>query len=201
MNQPTLITTLKASIGTTAAEFTTAADADFKRHLSYAARDYSRFRPRTLLDTLTLVADQGDYDAPADLLAVKTSEWGRSERERVALWDRTAVHELPRLSSAAGKVWLTPAPTAAQIGCFGSAYKYFYFAAHLVDESTVTVPDGDEALLIVRAQAEVAKELAARGMTKPVAGWHNGLQSVAKPMTPAEIHKMLMSTFARMAAR
>lgn len=199
-DQATLITTLKASIGKSADEFKGASDADFKRHLAYAARDYSRRRPRTLVATLALEAGTSEYDPPANLLQVKYSEWGRAERDQVALWDRTSTYDLPRLSYQADKIRLMPAPTTAQISAFGSAYQFFYFAAHVVDATTVTIPDGDELLLITRAQAEAAKELAASGITKPVGGWHNGIQSIPKPMTPAAIHKLLMDTFERMTA-
>lgn len=198
MNQDTLIKALKASLGGAADVFTAASDADFKRHLAYAARDYSRYRPRTLLGSITLVAGTSAYDPPAGLLNVKYSEWGRAERDKVALWDRTAIHDLPRLSYQNEQVRLFPAPTAAQISAFGADYKFFYFAAHVVDADSVTIPDGDELLLITRAQAEAAKELAARGITHPVGPWKNGLQSVPKPMTPAAIHEALMDTFERM---
>ena len=197
MSPATLIATLKASLGGSAEVFADD-DSDFKRHLAYAARDYSRRRPRTMSATLALEAGVAAYDPPADLLQVKYSEWGRAERERVAVWDRTKVYDLPRLSFQADQVWLLPAPTAAQISAFGAAYQFFYFAAHVVDDSTVTIPDGDELLLITRAQAEAAKELAARGITHPVGPWKNGLQSVAKPMTPAAIYETLMNTFERM---
>lgn len=199
LTQPALITALKASIGKSADAFTAASDADFKRHLAYAARDYSRRRPLTLSATLALVAGQPNYSPPGDLWQVKSSEWGRKQRNGTALWDRSVVHELPRLEYTAGEIWLLPAPTAAQITCFGSAYQFFYYAAHQVTASTVTVPEEDEMLLITRAQAEAAKELAAVGLTSPVAPWHNGLQSISKPMTPAAIHKLLMETFERVA--
>jgi len=200
LTQAALIVTLKASLGDTAEAFTAASDADFKRLLAYAARDYSRRRPRTLSATLALEAGVGNYSPPGDLLQVKSSEWGRHERNRVPVWDRGAVYDLPRLSWEGGEIWLTPAPTSAQITAFGAAYQFFYYAAHQVTDQAVTIPDGDELLLITRAQAEAAKELAARGVTKPVSGWKNGLQSVPKPMTPAAIHQMLMETFERMAA-
>ena len=200
MDRPALITTLKASIGPAADEFKAANDADFKRHLSYAARDYSRRRPRTLLDTLTLIADQSNYSAPAGLLQVKYSDWGRVERSRVPMWERSCVYDLPRLGFMNGEIWLTPAPTQAQITAFGSSYAYFYFAAHEVSEASVTVPDGDEMLLVLRAQAEAAKELMTMGIVKPIGGWRNGIQSIPKPMTPAEIYASLMDAFEKAAA-
>lgn len=200
MSQSELVDDLKASISDAANIFTAANDADFKRHLDLAALDFSRVRPRTLLGSLTLVADQHEYAAPADLVAPKYSTWGRDERRSAKPWESSYPGRLPRLQLVddAGtlKVWLDPAPTTGQITLLTSTYKYFYLATHSVAAaaSDTTIVTADRGLLLLRAQAEVMKELAVRNSGKPVT-MRDGMSGVPKNGTPAALHEQLMEQY------
>lgn len=205
MSKADLIADLKAMLMDTAGKFTAAADADFGRHLDIAALDIGRFRPRTYLATLTLVADQDRYAAPADLVEPKYALWGVSERGRILPWERGYPGRLPALTlgvDATGRfLRLDPAPTAAQIAAFGATYRFYYFQAHAVADAAAntTVHPGHRAALLVRACAAAALELANAGVTKPVQ-FHNGMQGTPNSGTPLALHEALMEQFEGMLA-
>lgn len=200
-----LVADLKASLQDSAVRFTAAADGDFKRHLAMAASDLGRVRPRTLKGSLSLVAGQAAYSAPDDLDTPRHSTWGDQFRAAHKPWDASYPGTPPRLSIAEEggtfKLWLAPAPTAAQIAAFGSDYPYFYLARHALSDTpgATTVPDADRGLLLLRAQAEAMKELAVRNISKPVQ-LRDGLQSAPKNGTPAALYAQLMDDFERLAA-
>lgn len=147
-------------------------DTAMLRHLRVAARALSiDKRPRTLLVSLALVPDQSIYDAPADLIAVKVSDWGMAQQHR-APWDapRGPLPSLRRLEQAGvTKLQLSPSPSGAQIAAYGATYNLFYQASHLipdVGDTTITAIEFD--LLMLRAKAEALRELAIRNHSKPV---------------------------------
>jgi len=200
MSQADLVADLKASLQDSANMFTAAADADFIRHLDAAAEDFSRARKRTMVGSLTLVAEQDLYPAPSDCLRPKFSTWGRDARRKYLPWDKNWTGRFPRMTmteqSGAREILLSPAPTATQITRYGSSYKYFYFAAHAVDAlaANTTIMAGDRALLLLRAQAEAAKELAMRNITKPVQ-LRDTTSSMPRNGTPAALYEALMALF------
>lgn len=207
MSQADLITDLKGILMDAQAKFTGASDVDFKRHLDIAALDMGRVRPRTLLGTVTLVADQPNYAAPADLLKPKYALWGKDEKRKRKPWAANYPGRLPDLSlienaSGALEIWLSPSPTAAQMSDLGSAYKFYYYAGHKVDATAAntTINAGDRHLLLVRATAQAMQELAHNGVTKPVQLGSGGVGSMPKNGTPGALAEKLMELFEALAA-
>jgi hypothetical protein len=202
MSQADLVADLKAGLLDSADVFTAAADADFIRHLGAAALALARFRPRTLLGELTLVADQAGYAAPADFHAFKLGLWGSTTARP---WDKNWPGRIPaaRAVEAAGamEIHLDPAPTAAQIALLGSAYKFYYYARHSISTTaaSTTIRPGDRGLLLLRAQAEAMKEMALRNIKKPVQ-LRDGLASAPRNGTPAALFQALLDEFERQAA-
>lgn len=199
MSQADLVADLKASLQDAAKLFVAASDADFIRHLVAAALDMARKRPRTLLGTLTLVADQDAYDAPADFVSFKSDLWGIGAR-RYQPWETNYPGRLPDVSVVgdvgAQVIYLSPAPTAFQIGVLGSAYKFYYYAAHSISATaaSTTIKAADRGLLLLRAQAEAMKEMAMRNIGKPVS-MRDGLSQGPRNGTPSFLFETLMQQF------
>lgn len=202
MSQADLVADHKAGLMDSADTFTAALDADFIRHLNNAALALSMRRPRTLLGTLALVADQTGYAAPADFHSFKASLWGSATTKP---WDKNWAGRLPNVAavevSGEMEIHLDPAPTTAQISLLGSAYKFYYFAKHSISTTaaSTTVRTGDRGLLLLRAQAEAMKEMALRNIKKPVQ-MRDGLASAPRNGTPAALFQALMDQFEREAA-
>jgi len=200
MSQADLVADLKASLHDAAAIFNAAADADFNRMLDAAALDFGRVRRRTLVASVTLVADQSEYTAPSDMLMPKLSLWGINERTASRPWSASWPGRLPRMSMAgdpgSALLILTPAPTQDQITLLQSTFKFYYFAGHKVDVSAAntTIRAGDRALFLLRAQAEAAKEMTMRNMHKPVS-MRDGISGGSLTGTPSALFKQLMDIF------
>ena len=199
MSQGDLVDDLKASLQDAAKVFTAANDADIKRHLDVAALEMGRKRPRTLLGTLTLVAEQFNYAAPADFLSYKSDLWG-IPASRIPLWDKSYPGRLPdvqpAMNGAVRELHFSPPPTATQITVLGSAFKFYYFAAHAISATaaSTTILPGDRGLLLLRAQAEAMKEMAMRNIGKPVA-MRDGMSSAPRNGTPSFLFEALMTQF------
>lgn len=203
MDRASLIGSLKASLHDMNSIFTAANDEDFGRHLDHAAEAMAREkRQRTKLGKLTVVADQGMYAAPIDLIATKVALWGNP-------------HKLPYEQGYAGRVpilrtaedtdgstvlVLSPAPNAQQINVLGAEFRYYYFATHAIGANAedTTIQASDRALLLLRAQAEAVRELMFRNAYKPTT-----LQASAKSsgsprnMTPRAMWEALMDEWRR----
>jgi hypothetical protein len=202
MIEADLVADLKASINAAATVFVAASDGDFKRHLAVAALAFGRMRPRTLVGTLTLVADQPAYAVPSDFLAFKSSLWGIAPTARVQPWEKSWPGRLPvvryvETAADTNKLYLDPPPTAAQISVLGAEYRYYYYARHAIhasDTAKTTILPGERGRLILRAQAEAMRELAMRNLMKPVQ-MRDGVSSVTRNGTPAYLYEALMKEF------
>lgn len=205
MSQDDLVADLKNSLHDAADIFTAAGDADYIRHLDMAALGLTRWRPRTLVGTIDLVADTALYTAPDDLSAIKSHLWGIAPLPARRPWEKGYTGRLPdlRLTEVDGvrALCLEPSPTAAQIGMLGSSFRYYYFARHSVAVSAdqTTIRAGDRGLLLLRAQAEAMREMAMRNIKKPVQ-MRDGLASAPKNGTPTALYQVLMEEFERVAA-
>jgi len=206
MSETDLVADLKAALNDAATAFTAASDADFKRHLANAALDLGRLRRRTLVATLTLVADQRNYTAPAGLIWPKYPLWGVVEKARSNPWEKNWPGRLPRLhlvedATTGRELHLDPPPTAAQIAALGTTYRYYYYAGHTVDADAAktTVHTSARDMLLLRAAAEAMRELAYRNSKKPVQ-LRDGLGSAPRNSTPAALADWLMQEFERRAA-
>lgn len=203
MAEADLILDLKASLQDAATVFTGAGGSDFKRHLTTAALAMSDKRPRTVVGSVTLVADQPQYDVPAGFHRFGSPLWGIAPRAKVQPWEKGYPGRLPNarvIESSADpvtrKLYLDPPPTAAQISALGAEFRFYYYAAHAInaDAAKTTVQAGDRGLLLLRAQAEALRELAVRMITKPVV-IRDGMASVSRNGTPGGLYAALMDEF------
>lgn len=195
-----LLADYKASLHDAVAIFVTdpVSDDHFVRHLRMAMRAVAiQKRPRTSAAELTLVAGQGSYAAPDDMLLPKISQWGHTG---VPAW-RQPRGQRPRMQlidSDPRELLLTPPPNCEQIAAWGSSYVYYYAAAHTLDENagTTTLADADINLVILRAQVEAMREAAMRDVAKPVhlrGGSPSG--SVPKAGMPAALYQQLLAEY------
>lgn len=207
MSKADLVADLKASLQSAADVFVAENDADFNRHIDAAAMDMGRFRRRTLLGEITVIADQTSYAAPNDLIAFKSALWGN---ERITKpWESNWPGRLPDVSLAESlgnvandyDLLLIPAPTAHQISVLGSSFKFYYYAGHAVgaNAADTTIKLIDRGLLLLRAQAEAMKEMAMRNLGKPVQ-MRDGISNGPRNGTPAALYGQLMESFERLAA-
>lgn len=147
-------------------------DSGFLRHLRVAARAISeRKRPRTMVASLALVAGQALYPAPEDLVDVKVGDWGVAEQHRDPWrYPRDPLPSVRRVEHAGEiQLQLSPAPTSEQINAFGTTYRLYYQAAHLVpDAGDTTITAREVDLLLLRALVEAMRELAVRNHNKPI---------------------------------
>lgn len=166
---------------------------DFDRCLNVAADALGEALPRTLASTLSLVAGQSEYAAPADLLGFKASTWGHNGAKP---WEAHWPGRLPRVEVQDSILLLTPAPTAAQIGLLGATFRFFYFAGYTVadDAANTTVPPIRRGLLLLRAQAEACRELALRNVAKPVS-MRDGMSNQPRNGTPTHLFETMLREF------
>jgi hypothetical protein len=202
MSEADLVADLKASLQDAASVFTAASDADFKRHLAAAALDFARPRPRTVLGSLTLTADEAAYALPNDFHAFKCDLWGLAPKARPQPWEKGWPGPLPRAavaeSGGAKKLTLAPPPTAAQISVLGAEYRFYYYAKHAIgaDAANTTIAAGDRGLLLLRAQAEAMRELAMRNIHKPVQ-LRDGLTGTPRNALPSHLYEKFIEEFER----
>lgn len=173
---------------------------DLEQQLNTAAQDLARRKWTRKRGTLTLEADQRDYDAPSDLLAPLTPHWGETERARRDPWDSDYPKRLPTLCAldVAGttKLEISPPPSAEQIADLGSEYLYTYAIRHTLADAAAdtTVPEAQRGLLLLRALAEAMKTLAARGVHKPISLGAGG-DNRPKNGAPASLADQFMEDF------
>lgn len=202
MSEADLVLDLKASLNDAANVFTAGNDGDFKRHLAAAALAFCVKRPRTLVGTLTLVAEQAQYAAPAGLHAPKSHLWGIAPRMKTQPWEKTWTGRLPDLRLVEGdtpatrKLQLDPPPTAHQISVLGAEFRFYYFGAHTIgtDAAQTSIAAGDRGLLLLRAQAEAMRELAARNVQRPVVV-REGFGSQTRNGTPSHLYERFLEEF------
>jgi len=205
LSQLDLVVDLKASLHDLAAIFSKEpADAAYIRHLDQAALDMHRVRPRRLQGTITLVALQHYYAAPADMLRVIQVLYADQERNSLRPWDTGYAHNIPRAEAQytgdTPMLWLSPAPTSSMIAVCGASYGFLYSARHQVatDAEDTTIRAVDRHLLLLRAQAEAMKEAAARNISKPIAVTDT-ISSVTRNGVPAALYDQLLKEFLKAA--
>ncbi len=147
---------LRVLLNDNAAEGYLWSDAALDLQLNDAIRDYGRALPRQRETTVTIVAGQGEYDLPADCLAVTgvTGATGQGDCQS-PLWDSSAGGS--RYEVYGGRLILQPAPTES-----GLSLGVRYLAPHAnlnADGDPSTVPAADEDLLLAFACAGVLQSL------------------------------------------
>ena len=173
-------------------------DADFQRHLVAAAAELGEHRGLTLVGEVELTPGTNRYPGlPADLVYIKTPLWGQSERIKPWADDYPGPLPRPRLAWEDGSrvLYLTPAPTHAQIRTLGATYQFFYGASYWDGDpsSQIEIDQEGRSLLLLRAQAEACRELALQNMTRPV----ETRTSLSQPrnQTPGGLFEALMKEF------
>lgn len=193
MSRADLVLSLRESLMDAASSFADN-DADFERHIDVAAADMHRVRPRTLIGELSLVADQGEYAAPVDMVRFKSALWGVQGAARAMPWDKAWPGELPRARPIEGFISLLPAPSARQIALLGSKYRFYYVAKDSIGTAAAdtTIAADHRQILLLRAQAEAMLDLAMRDSVRPVQVG-GGFGQQAKTGTPAALRESLMT--------
>lgn len=195
MTRSGIIAALKSSLMDASAAFTAANDADFARHIDAAVADMHRVRARTLVGSVEIDLSVADYPAPADLMGFKSAIWGSNAR-CYSPWDKNYPGILPRLRvveiGGSNRLIFNHQPTAKQIALFGIDYRFYYWASHVFTDTACSLADGDQNLLLLRAQAEAMKELALRDSVRPtqIGG---GFGSQTKTGMPAALHQVLLT--------
>jgi hypothetical protein len=163
-----LVADFKASLNDAAAQFRAPADADFARLLGVALLDMQAKRPVTKLGQVTLFPLQARYAVTnEDFAALKVHQWA-DPASTPKPWDPCYPGAVPRVAAQWGGAswWLefSPAPTPRQLAVWGSEFRFWYFARHVLSETAgqTTVNPADRGLLLLRAQAEALRELAMR---------------------------------------
>lgn len=195
MSQPDLVADLKRSLHDSGDFFNAAADADWKRVLAIAALAMQNKRPRTLLGSVTLTA--GEVRVPitqTDFFAYKTHVWGTTPPKP---WEPCYPGALPRVAAVQeGDGWalmFDPAPTAMHLATYGSTFRFWYFGTHALadDAAQTTLTAADRPLLLLRAQAELMRELSMRNVNKPVQV-RDGITGTPRNSTPAALWQALL---------
>lgn len=187
-------------------------DDKFEEILIASVNDYSRRRPLTGIGTLTLVAEQSVYDAPADLMSFKSHDWGRAHRKRRDPWNSPRVVAIPDVKvvpnsdqSASYQLALSPIPTTEDLCVVGNTMQYFYTKKHVVSDldagtnGATTIPECDLDLLLLRMQAEAMMHLSFNRV---------GKTSTKDPLTkmtnrsglPGELYRQLIEEFEKRVA-
>lgn len=193
-----LIEDLKRSLNDSAGAFNSAGDADWRRVLGVALVAMQSKRPRTLLGQVGLKVDEVRYPITnTDFAQYKSRLWGTRQ---INPWEPAFPGALPRVSAAyEGSGWVlnfdTP-PSVALICAYGSTFKYWYFGTHSLstNASNSTLAPGDRPLLLLRAQAELMRELSMRGVNKSVS-LRDGYSGTPRNSTAAAMFQALLAEF------
>lgn len=192
-----LKTRLNASLQDAASVFD---DADFDRHIRVALRAMAlEKRPRRVSTVLDLSANEGEYDAPADLVAFDRLVWTNEHARQP--WERGYTGPAPTATvlrqSSGNLIVLQPPPDRRQVEALGGSVRMFYRADHETSgagasEEVTTLAESDIDLVILRAQVEAMRELAFRNVTKPVELRGGGL-SQPRNGTPGALFSDLLA--------
>ncbi len=199
LSEPDVLEDLKRSLNDAGGAFNKAGDADWRRFIATALVAMQSKRPRTLLGTVTLTAEEVRYPlAQPEFAAYKTHVWGA---RALKPWLPAYPGALPRVAavqegSGAWALMFDPAPTAGHISAYGAAFKFWYYGKHALalDDAASTLAPGDRPLLLLRAQAEAMRELSMRNVNKPVQ-LRDGFSGTPRNSTPAALFQVLLTEF------
>ena len=174
-----------------------AGDEDLARHLRQAARWLDARWPRVVAAHLELTAGVATYPAPADCRHVCSHDWGRYARRRP--WEEWSPGYPPLLQLWSApedgpQLWVTPAPTAAQLRVWGSVLNYRYGAAHAIGDAEVTPAEHQRGAVLLAALIEALRDLASE---TAVVQLHKGLAGIPTAGTPAYLYERLIEEWER----
>lgn len=159
--------------------------------------DVSRDAPRWRLHEMALQAGVATYPAPADAHRVGVLFWGPSER--IPQWSPEYAGPAPRArlvkTDAEPTLELDPPPTARQIQRWGATGTIRLGHPQELTAETTTLTPMQGRALILRAQAEAMKTLAASGVVTPIQR-HQGM-GASQPgnSTPAALAEQFMAEY------
>jgi hypothetical protein len=198
LSERDVIDDLKRSLNDSAGAFNTAGDADWRRVLGVALVAMQAKRPRTMLGQVQLAVDEPVYPITApDFAQYKTHLWGTRQ---LRAWEPAFPGALPRVQAVySGSQWsisFESPPSAAHINAYGRTFKFWYFATHSLatDSTTATLAPSDRPLLLLRAQAELMRELSMRGVNKSVS-LRDGYSGTPRNSTSAAMFQALITEF------
>lgn len=192
---PVARTHLKAALQSTADRFEDPVGLDVL--LSRSLVDLSMDAPHWQLHTVALQAGVATYAAPADALRAGTLFWGTEEP--VPQWSPLYAGPRPRVrlvrDDGAPGVEFDPPPTAQQIRQWGEAATVRLAYPHVLDATTSTLTPAQGNALLLRAQAEAMRTLAASGVVQPIQR-HQGMgASLPTNSTPRALFEMFMHEY------
>lgn len=198
LSETDLIDDLRRSLNDSAGVFNTAGEADWRRVLQVALLAMQTKRPRTLLGQVTLRPEEVLYPITnPDFAQYKSHLWGIRQLDP---WEPAFPGALPRVTAGYnGQAWaltFDAPPSAKHICAYGSAFKFWYFGTHSLstDAAASTVAPGDRGLLLLRAQAELMRELSMRGVNKSVS-LRDGYSGTPRNSTSAAMFQALLQEF------
>lgn len=160
-------------------------------------------RPLMHESTLDLQLNQSTYSGvPADLVRVINVRWD-SPAASAQPWD-VRPQPAPRLHvtghGASRQFVVSPMPREAVLHVYGSRIAYRYSADHVLGETTAatTIAPADRSLFLLRAQAEIMRQVATRNAGRPQR-MQDGVTSSAANSTPAALYERLLREFAEAA--
>lgn len=165
---------LKAALQSAADRFEDPAGLDTL--LARSLVDLSMDAPHWQLHMVALQAGVATYAAPAEALRAGALFWGTDER--VPQWAPEYAGPKPRArlvrEDGAPGIEFDPSPTAKQIRLWGSTATVRLAYPHVLDAETSTLTPSQGNALLLRAQAEAMRTLAASGVVQPIQR-HQGL--------------------------
>lgn len=175
-------------------------ETDLERHADIALQALSQIKPKRCFTVISLVSGRSLYRCPVNLNGIHACHWGRAHKAAVQPWEDHYAGRLPEWSvthNEAGVRFLraNPAPTFQQIGALGSSAELEYRADWQWGDI-----QGMENLLMLRAQAEAMRELAAKNATTAY-NIREGISATPKNGTPAYLYEQLLQEFERLAGR
>lgn len=198
LSERDVIDDLKRSLNDSAGAFNTAGDADWRRVLDVALAAMEAKRPRTMLGQVTLAPEEVLYPITApDFVQYKTHLWGTRQ---LRPWEPAFPGALPRVQAVHNtgqwSISFDAPPSAAHLNAYGRTFKFWYFAKHALatESNTATLAPGDRPLLLLRAQAELMRELSMRGVNKSVS-LRDGYSGTPRNSTSAAMFQALIAEF------
>jgi hypothetical protein len=198
LSEADLIEDLRRSLNDSANVFNTAGEGDWRRVLNVALVAMQAKRPRTLLGQVTLAPEQVRYPvAETDFAQYKSHLWGTRQLNP---WEPAFPGALPRVSAGYdGQAWalhFDAPPSDKHLAAYGRTFKFWYFGTHSLatDAANSTIAPGDRPLLLLRAQAELMRELSMRGVNKSVS-LRDGYSGTPRNSTSAAMFQALLQEF------
>ena len=128
---------------------------DFQDALAESVKLYSRYRPRILRGSVTLVAGTDTY-AVSGLQSLLNSPWGKTFRKP---WEPSPGTP-PAVYVAGGQIVFETAPTDFDLATWGTTFFYVGRGVHSLTSAASTIDEQDDPLITLGAQIALLTGLA-----------------------------------------